>query len=606
MANSGTVTAGSAALASQYNNLRDDVLNVSTGHTHTGASEDGKKVEGTAIASTGATNGQVLTANGSGGASFAALAASGVVSFSTATAAFSTASGVPTAYQTGAANQATVVVGSGGSVFLTITNNNNYSSASRTYRTWNLGTGATSYIATSSVSPVAAGSVICDIVGGAGFAAGTTFVVKENFGSGGTWTVYLRKFTSALTNSWNTTLATFSLTGNMGETLGPFGKIHGTGGIQWIQSLGVWYGGDHRDTAMATATTGGAGTASMWIINDSTGSAYSAPFSTATSTVAAGIAANVFVPSEGTATGGTIYAWGNQPNANGRRDFRRVAYTVGTASITAASTAIKPQEVPWENHTSANVLPIWAIWDSARSQIVLAFNGSIMGLDRTAGTILWSTKGNTNQMWNTLAGSGRSFGNNDEIAPTQFYDLTTGYFTSTYSSRAVLGKMGTPGEGMYPNGLIQTNNFDNHYPGAPLAGAGSATSWVFNETGGGTVYSLGIAGVATMTLAGTSSATNRMLYLNPFDKWDYPGNLVTQDGGPNSVDLRQNNGTALETLMFNNAVSYAHIVPGTVTFTGTSVQTIGTGFSTYAAPGTATYQTIAGTARVRVTTITQG
>ena len=28
MANSGTVTAGSAALASQYNNLRDDVLNI--------------------------------------------------------------------------------------------------------------------------------------------------------------------------------------------------------------------------------------------------------------------------------------------------------------------------------------------------------------------------------------------------------------------------------------------------------------------------------------------------------------------------------------------------------------------------------------------------
>lgn len=45
MANSGTVTAGvSAVLASQYNNLRDDVLNITTGHQHTGASEDGRQI----------------------------------------------------------------------------------------------------------------------------------------------------------------------------------------------------------------------------------------------------------------------------------------------------------------------------------------------------------------------------------------------------------------------------------------------------------------------------------------------------------------------------------------------------------------------------------
>jgi hypothetical protein len=42
---SGTVQAGiDTVLASQYNNLRDDVLNVSTGHTHTGVSEDGKLI----------------------------------------------------------------------------------------------------------------------------------------------------------------------------------------------------------------------------------------------------------------------------------------------------------------------------------------------------------------------------------------------------------------------------------------------------------------------------------------------------------------------------------------------------------------------------------
>ena len=77
MANSGTVTAGSAALASQYNNLRADVLNVSTGHTHTGASENGAKVAATGVSSGTAALNAILTADGSGGASFLAAAAAG-------------------------------------------------------------------------------------------------------------------------------------------------------------------------------------------------------------------------------------------------------------------------------------------------------------------------------------------------------------------------------------------------------------------------------------------------------------------------------------------------------------------------------------------------
>ena len=85
MANSGTVTAGSAALASQYNNLRDDVLNVSTGHTHTGASENGAKVAATGMSSGTAANGAVLTANGSGAAAFLALNAGGMTLIATAT-----------------------------------------------------------------------------------------------------------------------------------------------------------------------------------------------------------------------------------------------------------------------------------------------------------------------------------------------------------------------------------------------------------------------------------------------------------------------------------------------------------------------------------------
>ena len=92
MANSGTVTAGSAALASQYNNLRDDVLNVSTGHTHSGSADAGARIEGTAIKSTGATAGFVLTAGVGGTATtFAAVPASTYYVIGTAGAFYGTA-----------------------------------------------------------------------------------------------------------------------------------------------------------------------------------------------------------------------------------------------------------------------------------------------------------------------------------------------------------------------------------------------------------------------------------------------------------------------------------------------------------------------------------
>lgn len=44
MANSGTVASGGAILASQYNDLRDDVLDPSTGHTHLGSAGYGPQI----------------------------------------------------------------------------------------------------------------------------------------------------------------------------------------------------------------------------------------------------------------------------------------------------------------------------------------------------------------------------------------------------------------------------------------------------------------------------------------------------------------------------------------------------------------------------------
>lgn len=49
MANSSNVTASDLVLYSQYCNLRKDVLDTSTGHGHTGATDDGKKLSGNVI-----------------------------------------------------------------------------------------------------------------------------------------------------------------------------------------------------------------------------------------------------------------------------------------------------------------------------------------------------------------------------------------------------------------------------------------------------------------------------------------------------------------------------------------------------------------------------
>jgi hypothetical protein len=598
MANSGTVTAGSAALASQYNNLRDDVLNVSTGHTHTGASEDGKKVHGTALDTTGATNGQVLTANGSGGAAFVASASSGALSITTATAAFSTAAAgtAAFAYAPGAANLAGIAVSIGGSTFMTITNHNNYSAATRVLRTWDIGN--TTHIASVTLSPVASGTTIVDNIGGAGFAAGTSFVVKENLGSGGTWTTYLRKFTRGGTNSWNTTLATFSLTGNQSESLGPFGG-DADSNPHWSQTLGAWYGGDHRNSSMATATTGGAGTVSIWLVNDVSGSAYSAPFGTASSTVSSFTYCTVFVPdNSGTPTAGTIHAWGRVRNSDNTTNvYRYCKYTAGSASITAASTA--------DNTLfGAGDTPYWAIWDSTNAQILLASKFGIRALDRTGGTVLWRTPANAHGRISDLQSSSRhllTMGAAADAPVEQHYDLQTGWSIGG-NGRLGVRKFGSPSPAMVPYGMLAIQDSTTNYAPSPLVGVGSATHFLTNNTASnGTVYQYPLAGIARVQIAGTSSASYRQLNVDLLS----PLFGIISFDAPNSYEIA--NGPSVFDAFDRNTylgINTTLIAPGTAIIYANVMNTFGTDSSTLTNLGTAAFLTLGGTATVQVRTVT--
>jgi hypothetical protein len=615
MPNSGTVTAGSVALASQYNNLRADVLDASTSHTHSGAADAGAQIEGTALKSTGATAGHVLTA-GAGGTTttWSPLASSGALSLATASAAYATAaSGTAVTYTGGGAGASSIGITAGGTVFLSISNNNNYSASARTYRTWNLGTGGASYIATSSVSPAISGTSISDIIGGAGFEAGTTFAVKENYGSGGTFTTYLRKFTTALTNSWNTTMATFSLTGNMGENQGPFGSSPGEAAIKWAQGPGIWYGGDHRTTSMATATTGGAGTVSIWVVNDVSGSAYSAPFGTASSTLAAFTYATVFVPSVGTATSGTIHAWGRVQSATGGAEQRYCTYAVGSASITAVSTAVSDLFIGSgsEHYASA------ARWDEARSQILLVCRSRearfIVGLDRTGSTVLFTSDENAqvrDGIWRSK--SMNMLTPSQEGAFEQQHDLTTGFFASSSGGKVTVSRWGTPGHAMTPISPMWGATATNVFSPACVAGGGSATDVVWSGTSGDIRSRSLTAGLAVVSAAGTSSSAFRQITTTLIKPLVSNASIknINAPGGYEIFAMGMGTGNSSSNLSENsfdggfNMISYTHMVPGTSTLTVTVLNPYGTGAYFFTEGGTATFQTAGGTAFILTRTIT--
>ncbi len=507
MANSGTVTAGSAALASQYNNLRDDVLNVSTGHTHTGASENGKKVEGSAIASTGATNGQVLAADGAGGASFTTVASAGAFSYISGTAAFSTATnagGSAVAYQASPnANQHWGVTTSSGSVIVAV----DRPTANLTAGHWVgvYGLAGTAYSTANTITNSVAGTAWM-IPGANGFATATApgFVLREQSKTGTTLSVTLRKFTTTLTNSWNTLLFQGAIASGGLADGGPF-ELENAAALsnaqpQWAPGPGIWYGGDLRDVSVFS-NAGTTQIASVWIVNDSSGVAYSAPFGSATTGAGAYVSTIVFVPSSTAATDGTIHAWGaNNTTA------RYVTYAVGSASISAVATADYPTTISYGNLKDGYNFPVvgrsqFALWLESESKVMITNRHGIVFADRTITNTLQSSL-RSGVSGNTVLVSG-AVGSPYNGA----FDPTTGFTFDNNGRLRVIASY----DGMalpFGTALKIPTSYDNYMQ---LAGSGSAT-FIFGMSGGGTPYRWDLAGYAKITLDAGSTA-NRLITL---------------------------------------------------------------------------------------------
>ena len=524
---SGSVTAGSAALASQYNNLRSDVLDTAAGHTHTGASENGAQIEGTALKATGATNGYVLTANGAGGVSFAASSGP-TVSTVYGTAAFSTATnngGTPVRYAALNAAVHYVTTTGNGSVVVAVRTPDTGSASGHEIATYTTGgtvkTGGTAW------ANVVAGTAWF-IAAGQGFATATSegFVIREVSKTGTTQTTTIRKFTNTLTNSWNTQLFTGTVDAGSLSEGGPFSQLNGYGASyvagRWAAGPGIWYGNDYR-AASVFSTSGTTQICSMWIINDSTGSAYSAPFGSATSGNGAQIAASVFVPSSTAATNGTIHAWGYN-NASARY----VTYAVGSASISAVATADYTfTGANWSNITDNFVFPIVgriadAVWLESASRVMVTTVDTVRFLDRTLGTVLAES-----QDRNVVRGYnlGRNtMGNID----TGNFDPTSNIIINDGQYVTILGSydgMAAPFNNLtqFPAGYTSTST---------LCGPGSAT-FAIGVNSSGTVLRWDLAGYAKVQLDASSTA-NRLMSIQGGQGWSREMFLSVNAGGSGS------------------------------------------------------------------------
>lgn len=381
MPNSGTVTAGSVALASQYNNLRADVLDASTGHVHDGTTDGGKQIEGTVLKSTGATAGHVLTAGAGGTATTWAAVTSDTGTFATATltANFSSANDFTTVYPYNLGTAVTVLVGIGnaGSAVV-ISGSADQQRTTLPFQTFTVGAhtanATATSIATASIgvytTGTAAGYAVCVLDGSR--ASNTAIYWTEVVTQASNRSVAFRKYKTDLTGSiFNAVLKTAS--SHQVRELNVFDGIR----AKFVPELNVWLG-----AVTDTGTT--PGTAIVWLVNDTSGSVYSQTFATTPSGSSLYDAVRtVYVPPSG-AGNGTVYGVSIQTGSPNTRLV--VAYTASSAALTIAGTPISNTSSYNFAGTSLTSLPDQLWWDSDLGHVVWTSSQNMYAIDRTFAT----------------------------------------------------------------------------------------------------------------------------------------------------------------------------------------------------------------------------
>jgi hypothetical protein len=246
--------------------------------------------------------------------------------------------------------------------------------------------------------------------------------------------------------------------------------------INYEPSIGIWYSWDKHGVAEP-------GTSLVYVVNDASGSVYTSPFFVNSATEIGGASFVIYVPPSG-AGDGTIYAWGTSVTVTGSTvSYHRIAYEVGSASITPASTATSNYGFPGMQEANGVTTPLAEVplngwWDDANTAIVLKttapgrFSGKItdaltdmIGLDRTAGTLLFRSVQNSGTVLAVFPRMANSF------------DPATRLHHSNGGSAHAIYKIGQPGEFYQPlNFAVKSVNTQaaSIAGWAGFAGAGSA------------------------------------------------------------------------------------------------------------------------------------
>lgn len=497
MPNSGTVTAGSVALASQYNNLRSDVLDASTGHVHSGSADAGALIEATYLKSTGATAGQVLTATAGTGATWSTVPGPQVVS-SNATAIWTKTTLAQTTYVglPGGVNNHLLGITGAGTVF---TMNGNVSATNRPVRVWNTlnltatAAGSVAASASGTIQPVVAGTV-----GASNFQPVSTYFSANAASSAlffaewvdatttGNDTLSVRRYTRDLvTNTWNATIVS-----------------NGTGTTAVTTNNNSWNERNFRYVPESDTIVGYYGqnnAYTLFAVNATSGSVYTAAIGTGA--YSAGVLeyapkADAYVPGLAGANG-TVHVFGTGYLGGTAYNFRQ-EFTMGSASLTAGT-------IQW----AADFM--YSFGPNANTPSQYQWWGNGVYWDANATAIVLSSSIRKNNNYELFVGYDRTFG--------------TVLFRSISQIDINLGSMDTryPGDGFYRmagGGVIlwQTGYANDYYAPAGsvyyaatiddaiLAGAGSPTHHVYSIDGTAYAEPLNNYRTTEFALFGTASA----------------------------------------------------------------------------------------------------
>lgn len=338
------------------------------------------------IGSEASGSGNVLIANGAGGASWGVSVNPDIGTFtsSTVTYSFGTPNDFSESYTNTnfPSNTTTIGIGGGGSIILAGAQKNSAATTKRwntfnflTTRTAN--TAAVAFGTSAAIAPSPAGTIENDSINGldAQDAASTAVYWTERWvqSSNGTTYASIRKYNTALSTSiWNAV-------------------VFGPGPGNWPSSISsvnlrAKYASGPNNWIGAYTYTDSVSTATVFAVNDASGSVFKANFAVNSAGTNNWVITDVaYVPP---VTGdGTVWAIGTGSIGGTALAYRRVAFTMTSGGLTAASTANDWSPVG----TAAGFSGLF--WDSVATAIIWRSNETYYGIDRTFGTNTFTSTG---------------------------------------------------------------------------------------------------------------------------------------------------------------------------------------------------------------------